>query len=81
MDPQKVALSGTLYRLSCIGINLGACVLVGLGLGLLCRRYFHWGDWVVIFWIVIGVISGFTETIRELRRLNKDDKEKKPHGA
>jgi F0F1-type ATP synthase assembly protein I len=80
MDPQKVARGATLYRLSSIGINLGACVLVGLGLGLLCRRYLHWGDWVVIFWIVIGVIAGFSETVRELRSLNKADKETK-HGA
>lgn len=79
MEPQKVVLGSTLYRLSAIGINLGACILVGLGLGMLCRRYFHWGDWVVIFGIVVGVLAGFTETIRELRRLTKLEKGK-PHG-
>lgn len=76
-----MVLGSTLYRLSAIGINLGACILVGLGLGMLCRHYLHWGDWVVIFGIVVGVLAGFTETFRELNRLTKIQKGKHDGGA
>jgi F0F1-type ATP synthase assembly protein I len=75
MDPKKVVLGATLYRLSAVGINLGACIFVGLGLGWLCRKYFHWGDWVVILGIVIGVLAGFFEGIQEIRKLTKQQNE------
>ncbi|GEM_PF-931960 len=78
MDPQKVVLGATLYRLSAIGMNLGACVFVGLGLGWLCRRYFHWGDWVVITGILVGVLAGFTESLREIRVLTRDPQKSIP---
>lgn len=81
MDPKKVILANQLYRLSAIGMNLAACVFVGLALGWLCRRYLHWGDWVVIAGILVGVVAGFTETIYEILRMTKTQKDKKHDGT
>jgi ATP synthase protein I len=81
VDPKKVILANQLYRLSAIGMNLAACVFVGLALGWLCRRYLHWGDWVVIAGILVGVVAGFTETIYEILRMTKTQKDKKHDGT
>lgn len=81
MDPKKIAYNVSLYRLSAIGINLGACLFVGLGLGLLAKKYLHLGNWVVVFGIVIGILAGFTESYREIRLLTADQMKKTPPDA
>jgi len=69
MDPRRLSVGAQLYRLSTLGITVAVCVFLGLGAGVLLQKWFGWGDWVVLTGIVVGVLSGFAEMLRELMGL------------
>jgi F0F1-type ATP synthase assembly protein I len=77
VDPRSLSTSAALWRLSTAGITLAVCILLGLGLGLLLRRTLGLGDMAVIGGIVLGVVAGFYQMIRDISAL----KGRKPGGT
>lgn len=71
--PGPLPLSAALLRLSTAGITLAFCIFIGLGLGWLARRYLHAGDAAVIGGILLGVVAGFYQMIRDIRAVNRKD--------
>lgn len=63
-----------MLRLSTAGITLALCVFIGLGFGLLLKKYLHGGDAAVIGGILLGVVSGFYQMIRDIRAINRGTK-------
>ncbi len=71
MDPERVSLGAHLYRLSTLGITVAFCIFLGLGLGMLARKYLGWGNGAVLVGILLGVLAGFYEMVHELSMLKK----------
>ena len=76
MDKRGLSVGAHLLRLSTLGITIAFCIFLGLGLGLLLKKYLGWGDGAVIAGIVLGVGAGFTEMVRELKTVMDEGKEK-----
>ncbi len=47
-----------------IGIQFGAAVLVGMGLGLLVDRFAHTSPWFLLLGLVLGIASGVYSVVR-----------------
>lgn len=60
-DPSMLAALG---MASGIGLQLGASVLVGLGLGLLLDRLLHTAPWFLLIGLLLGILSGGYSVVR-----------------
>jgi len=60
-DPSMLAALG---MASGIGLQLGASVLVGLGLGLLLDRFFRTSPWFLLIGLILGILSGGYSVVR-----------------
>jgi hypothetical protein len=76
MDPRKISVGAHLYRLSTLGITVAFCIFLGLGLGVLARKYLGGGDGAVLIGILVGVLAGFYQMVHELSLVKKDDEKK-----
>jgi F0F1-type ATP synthase assembly protein I len=74
MDKGKLSNGATLLRLSTLGITFVICTFVGLGLGLLAKRFLHLGDWVIIVGLVFGIVTSYVVLFQDLKEINKDMK-------
>ena len=60
-DPSMLAALG---MASGMGLQLGASVLVGLGLGLLLDRLLHTSPWFLLIGLILGIVSGGYSVVR-----------------
>ena len=65
-DPSMLAALG---MASGIGLQLGASVLVGLGLGLLLDRFLHTSPWFLLLGLLLGILSGGYSVVRMVSTL------------
>ena len=72
--PGPLPVSEALLRLSTAGSTLAQSICIGLGFGWLARKYLHLGDAAVIGGIVLGVVAGFYQMIRDIRAINRADR-------
>lgn len=70
MDPRKLSTGANLLRLSTLGINFALSIFVGLFLGWGINRLFHWGNWVIVAGMVLGIISSYVLLFQDLKDLN-----------
>jgi F0F1-type ATP synthase assembly protein I len=61
---------------SSIGLMLVVATVIGYGLGLLLKRVFNTGDWIVFVCLMLGIVAGFVEMIRTAISLSNDDDRK-----
>jgi F0F1-type ATP synthase assembly protein I len=70
MDPRKLSTGAHLVRVSLIGLNFVISILVGLALGWGVQQLWHWGHWVIIVGILLGIVTGYYLLFDDLRKLN-----------
>ena len=70
MDPRKLSTSANLLRLSTLGLNFALSIFVGLFLGWGINKLFHWGSWVIIVGMLLGIISSYVLLFEDLKKLN-----------
>lgn len=58
---------------SSIGIILVVSTVIGYGLGLLAKRFFHAPEWVAFICLLLGITAGFVEMIRIVLEISKDE--------
>jgi len=51
-----------------VGLNLVISTFVGLGIGYWLDRYFSTRPWLTLIFLVLGIISGFREMFRMVRK-------------
>jgi F0F1-type ATP synthase assembly protein I len=74
MDKGKLSTSANLLRLSTLGMNFVFTTFLGAGAGWLLNRYFHWGPWVIIAGLLVGVFSSFYLMIADIRAIPQPPK-------
>jgi F0F1-type ATP synthase assembly protein I len=79
MDQRKLSTSANLLRLSTLGMNFALSIFAGLFIGWGINKLFHWGNWVIVAGMILGVISSYVLLFQDVKALNApaDDK---PHG-
>jgi F0F1-type ATP synthase assembly protein I len=70
MDQRKLSTSANLLRLSTLGINFALSIFVGLFLGWGIHKLFHWGTWVIVAGMILGVVTSYVILFEDLKALN-----------
>jgi F0F1-type ATP synthase assembly protein I len=80
MDQRKLSTGANLLRLSTLGMNFALSIFVGLFMGWGVHKLFHWGNWVIVAGMILGVISSYVLLFQDLKTLNpsSDDKSNGP---
>ncbi len=76
MDQRKLSTSANLLRLSPLGMNFALSIFVGLFMGWGIHKLFHWGTWVIVAGMLIGVISSYVLLFEDLKALNTSSGDK-----
>jgi F0F1-type ATP synthase assembly protein I len=58
----------SISKVAGVGFSLVGSVVVGVGLGLVAAKLFHW-DWAVPIGVLLGFVAGFVAVFRSLREL------------
>jgi ATP synthase protein I len=70
---------GKLFRqiasYSTLGLEMGLSVAVGAIIGYYLDKWLHTEPWLLIVFLVFGVVSGFRSLYRALKRFEREDKE------
>jgi ATP synthase protein I len=70
---------GRLFRqiasYSTLGLEMGLSVAVGAGIGYYLDKWLKTEPWLLIIFLVFGVVAGFRSLYRALKRLQKEDSE------
>ena len=66
----------SLLSASCLGLNMVVSTAIGLGLGLFFDKLFKTGPFLTLIFLLLGIFAGFWQIIKEINKLNKDDKKK-----
>jgi ATP synthase protein I len=57
--------------LSSLGIHLALSVAAGTTLGYFADRWLNTGPWLLVTGFALGIIAGFTEIFRQVRKSNE----------
>ena len=60
---------------STVGLEMGLSVAVGAIIGYYLDKWLHTDPWLLIVFLIFGVIAGFRSLYRALKRLEREDKE------
>ncbi|GAB1411028.1 hypothetical protein MASR1M90_21820 [Desulfovibrionales bacterium] len=56
-----------------MGIHLVSGVIVGLAMGYYLDRFFNTKPWLTLVFLVFGIIAGYKNMFRELKRIQKKE--------
>jgi len=62
-------------ELSSLGLMLPSSIAVGLFFGYFLDKWLGTHPWLLIVFLLLGVVSGFLSLLRGLKRLGKDDED------
>jgi ATP synthase protein I len=57
---------------STVGLEMGLSVVAGAIVGYYLDKWLHTDPWLLIVFLIFGVIAGFRSLYRALKRLQKD---------
>ena len=60
---------------STLGLEMGLSVAVGAIIGYYLDKWLHTDPWLLIVFLIFGVIAGYRSLYRALKRLEREDKE------
>ena len=62
-----------LIRVSSVGLELGISVIIGLIIGDYLDGLFGTKPWLLLVFLIIGLITGFRSVLRLLKKVNSDN--------
>jgi ATP synthase protein I len=68
--PEKKHEWGMLLSASGLGFTLVASTAIGLAIGIGLDRWWHSAPWATMVFLLIGIIAGFWQIIKEMKRIN-----------
>jgi ATP synthase protein I len=63
----------TLLSYSSLGIEMGLCVVIGLGIGYYLDKYFTTSPYFTLIFMVFGIVAAFRAVYSAYKRLKRDD--------
>jgi ATP synthase protein I len=70
MEKNTGGMIGQLAKLSIIGIEMVVSTFIGLAIGIYLDKKFETAPWLTIVFLIIGIIAGFRNIFREIRKLD-----------
>ena len=68
-------------KYSTIGIELALSIIVGGGIGYWLDRQLGTEPWLLIFWLMCGMIAGFRALYKTTKRIMKEINENEDQGS
>jgi ATP synthase protein I len=63
-------------RYSAVGLEMGFSVAIGVAIGYFLDRYFHTSPWLLLFFLILGIIAGFRSLFSLIKGLDKNERNK-----
>ena len=76
MKEDKKKLYTRVMRYSAVGLEMGFCVAIGVAIGYFLDRYFHTGPWLLLIFLILGVVAGFRGLFSLMKDLDKNERRK-----
>lgn len=73
--PEK-PLFKQILEASTVGISLVISTFIGLAIGYFLDKFFDTSPWLLIIFLMLGIVSGFRDLIRIARKGDKKSNEK-----
>lgn len=64
-----------LAEVSSIGLILPSSIVVGLFFGTMLDKWLGTRPWMLLIFLILGVVSGFLNLFRAIRKYGKDDED------
>jgi len=75
LGDDKGRLMRQIASYSTLGLEMGLSVAVGAGIGYYLDKWLKTEPWLLIIFLLFGVVAGFRSLYRVLKRLQKEDSE------
>jgi ATP synthase protein I len=76
MEEDKRKFYKQFARVSAIGLEMGLSVAIGLAIGYFLDRYFHTKPWLMVIFLILGVVAGFRSLFSLAKDIDKRGKKK-----
>lgn len=63
-------------RYSAVGLEMGFSVAIGVAIGYFLDRYFHTEPWLLLIFLILGIVAGFRRLFFLTKDLAKNDQRK-----
>ena len=76
MEEEKRKFYRQLARVSTIGLEMGLSVAIGLAIGYFLDRYFHTQPWLMVIFLILGIVAAFRSLFSLTKVVDKTDRKK-----
>lgn len=69
------SLRESIASASVVGLNLVSATFVGLAIGYWLDRWLGTSPWLLLVFLVLGIVAGFRNVLQEVRKIQRADRE------
>jgi ATP synthase protein I len=77
MSEDKREVVRSLLSYSSLGLEMGLCVAIGIGMGYFLDRFFHTSPYLTIIFMIFGVLAAMKTILQLMKKLNKENERNK----
>ncbi len=76
MEEDKKKQYRQLWRYSSIGLEMGFSVAIGAAMGYFLDKYFNTAPWLMITFLILGIVAGFRSLFSLMKDIDKDERKR-----
>jgi ATP synthase protein I len=76
MEEEKKKQYKQLARYSSIGLEMGFSVAIGAAMGYFLDKYFNTTPWLMILFLILGIVAAFRSLFRLMKDIDKDERKR-----
>ena len=73
MQDDNNQIKSSLLNYSALGLEMGLCVVIGLGIGYYLDKYFATYPYLTYIFMILGIIAAFRAVYAAYKRLKRED--------
>jgi ATP synthase protein I len=77
MSEDKREIVKSLLSYSSLGLEMGLCVAIGIGIGYFLDRFFHTSPYLTIIFMIFGVIAAMKTIFQLMKKIEKENERNK----
>jgi ATP synthase protein I len=77
MSEDKREVVRSLLSYSSLGLEMGLCVAIGIGMGYFLDRFFHTSPYLTIIFMIFGVLAAMKTIFQLMKKLDKENERNK----
>lgn len=77
MSEDKREVVKSLLSYSSLGLEMGLCVAIGIGMGYFLDKFFHTSPYLTIIFMIFGVIAAMKTIYQLMKKIEKENERNK----